>query len=156
MAPGAKFSTMTSARFAMFLTRSSPRSDLRLRVMDFLLALNNRKYQESWFSLWLGPDCRPNTRFAALRVFDLDDLGTEPGERLGAGWAGLELGQVQNTDAGKKGRKPAVCSHFPVLPSVASVVPDADVVDINRCLRHLVKASELHAQVTSTRNISPS
>src|SRR5207244_2471553 len=60
MAPGAKFSTMTSARFAMFLTRSSPRSDLRLTVMDFLLALNNRKYQESWFGLWLGPDCRPN------------------------------------------------------------------------------------------------
>src|SRR6516165_8031554 len=51
---------MTSARFAMFLTRSSPRSDLRLTVMDFLLALNNRKYQESWFGLWLGPDCRPN------------------------------------------------------------------------------------------------
>src|SRR6516165_754941 len=60
MAPGAKFSTMTSARFAMFLTRSSPRSDLRLTVMDFLLALNNRKYQESRFWLWLGPDCRPN------------------------------------------------------------------------------------------------
>src|SRR5258708_2825 len=60
MAPGAKFSTMTSARFAMFLTRSSPRSDLRLTVMDFLLALNNRKYQESWFWLSLGPDCRPN------------------------------------------------------------------------------------------------
>src|SRR6266849_8578958 len=48
MAPGAKFSTMTSARFAMFLTSSSPRSDFRLTVMDFLLALNNRKYQESW------------------------------------------------------------------------------------------------------------
>src|SRR5262249_49351640 len=70
-------------------------------------------------------------RFPALRVFHLDDLGTEPGERLGAGWAGLELGQVQNTDAGKKGRKPAVCSHFLVLPSVASVVPDVDVVNIN-------------------------
>src|SRR5207344_538125 len=60
MAPGAKFSTMTSARFTMFLTRSSPRSDLRLTVMDFLLALNNRKYQESRFWLWLGADCRPN------------------------------------------------------------------------------------------------
>src|SRR5215468_6106509 len=62
MAPGAKFSTMTSARFTMFLTRSSPRSDLRLTVMDFLLALNNRKYQESrfWLGLGLGPDCRPN------------------------------------------------------------------------------------------------
>src|SRR6266498_666767 len=62
MAPGAKFSTMTSARFAMFLTRSSPRSDLRLTVVDFLLALNNRKYQESWFWLWPWPwpDDRPN------------------------------------------------------------------------------------------------
>ena len=85
-------------------------------------------------------------RFAALRVFHLDDLGAEPGECLGAGWAGLELGQVQNTDAGKKGRKPAVCSHFLVLPLVASVAPDVDVVDINRCLRHSVKSSELHAQ----------
>src|SRR3984893_15429214 len=52
MTPGAKFSTMTSASFAMLLTSSSPRSDLRFRVMDFLLALNNRKYQESW--LWSG------------------------------------------------------------------------------------------------------
>src|SRR5262249_5844343 len=55
-------------------------------------------------------------RFAAVRVFDLDDLGTEPGECLRAGWAGLELGQVQNTDAGKKSREPAVCSHFLVPP----------------------------------------
>src|SRR6516165_6541512 len=60
MAPGAKFSTMTSARLAMSLTSWSPRSDLRLTVMDFLLALNKRKYQESRFGLWLGPDCRPN------------------------------------------------------------------------------------------------
>src|ERR1700674_1529449 len=48
MAPGAKFSTITSARFAMSLTSLSPRSDFKLTVMDFLLALNNRKYQESW------------------------------------------------------------------------------------------------------------
>src|SRR6266516_751918 len=62
MAPGAKFSTMTSARLTMSLTSASPRPDFRFTVMDFLLALNNRKYQESWFwfSLWLGPDCRPN------------------------------------------------------------------------------------------------
>src|ERR1700730_17821927 len=55
MAPGAKFSTMTSARFAMFLTSLSPRSDFKLTVMDFLLALNNRKYQESWES-WPWPE----------------------------------------------------------------------------------------------------
>src|SRR6516165_862387 len=57
---GAKFSTMTSAHFTIFLTRSRPRSDLRLMVRDFLLALNNKKYQESRFWLWLWPDCRPN------------------------------------------------------------------------------------------------
>ena len=48
------------------------------------------------------------TRFAALRVFYLDDLGTEPGKRLGAGRASLELGQVQNTNASKTARKRAV------------------------------------------------
>jgi hypothetical protein len=34
---------------------------------------------------------RWGNRPAALRVFDLDDLGTEPGECLRARWAGLEL-----------------------------------------------------------------
>src|SRR5262249_40173104 len=85
-------------------------------------------------------------RFAALRVFDLDDLSTQPGECLGAGWAGLELGQVQNTDAGKKGRKPAVCSHFFALPQWQRLRQMVDVGDISRCLRHSVKSSELHAQ----------
>src|SRR5207245_2928675 len=47
MAPGAKFSTKTSARRARSLTRASPRSDLRFAVTDFLLALNSKKYQES-------------------------------------------------------------------------------------------------------------
>ena len=118
MAPGAKFSTMTSARFAMFLTSSSPRSDFRLTVMDFLLALNNRKYQESWS--WPEAPCnREAARFAALRVFHLDDLGAEPGERLGAGRAGLELAQVQNTDAGKTAWKRAVGSHSSFLPAGA-------------------------------------
>src|SRR5262249_10038466 len=54
--------------------------------------------------------------FAALRVFHLDDLGTEPSERFGAGWASLELGQVQNTDALKAARSRAVGSHFLVPP----------------------------------------
>src|SRR6476646_8220421 len=63
MAPGAKFSTMTSARFAMFLTSLSPCSDFRLTVMDFLLALNNRKYQESW--PWQLEDARSEKRPAS-------------------------------------------------------------------------------------------
>src|SRR6516162_7966136 len=47
MAPGAKFSTNTSARRAKSLTSCSPRGALRLAVIDFLLALKRRKYQES-------------------------------------------------------------------------------------------------------------
>ena len=126
MAPGAKFSTMTSARFAMFLTSSSPRSDFRLTVMDFLLALNNRKYQESW--PWPDDSVQQEAaRFAALRVFHLDDLGAEPGERLGAGRAGLELGQVQDTDAGKTARKCAVDCHF--------LVPSARTQRVSRHVR---------------------
>ena len=66
-----------------------------------------------------APRSREAARFAALRVFHLDDLGTEPGERLGAGRAGLELGQVQNTDAGKTARKRAVGSHF-LVPSAGT------------------------------------
>ena len=53
--------------------------------------------------------------FAALRVFDLDDFGAEPGERLGAGRAGLELGQVQNADAGKAAWR-RTGDHFLFLP----------------------------------------
>src|SRR5262249_52415908 len=47
MAPGAKFSTHTSAFRNKSLTSASPRSDFRFAVTDFLLALNSRKYQES-------------------------------------------------------------------------------------------------------------
>ena len=38
---------------------------------------------------------------AAIRVLDLDDLGAEPGERLGAGGARLELGQVEHPNPGE-------------------------------------------------------
>ena len=79
--------------------------------MDFLLALNNRKYQE-FLTLAGGPAQREAARFAALRVFHLNDLGTQPGERFGAGRAGLELGQVRNADAGKEARERAVATHF--------------------------------------------
>src|ERR1035437_5029400 len=47
IAPGAKFSMNTSALLAISLTSASPRGDFRLTVIDFLLALNCRKYQES-------------------------------------------------------------------------------------------------------------
>src|SRR6516162_6566706 len=157
MAPGAKFSTMTSARFTMFLTRSSPRSDLRLDGDGFFVGVEQQEIPGVLVLARAGlPAQQGAARFAALRVFDLDDLSTQPSECLRAGWAGLELGQVQNTDAGKKGRKPAVCSHFLVLPQWHRLRQMVDVGDINRCRRHSVKSSELHAQMTSTRNISSS
>src|SRR4029434_5333543 len=43
----------------------------------------------------------PAGGIARLRVLDLDDLGAEPGERLRAGWPGLELGEVDDPDAGE-------------------------------------------------------
>jgi hypothetical protein len=53
---------------------------------------------------------------AVPRVFHLDDIGAEPGERLGAGGAGLELAQVENADAGKATWTRAVGSHCFVAP----------------------------------------
>src|SRR5947199_10784126 len=123
MAPGAKFSTMTSARFAMFLTRSSPRSDLRLTVMDFLLALNNRKYQESWF--WLGPDCRPNKERPASPPCGFSTLTTSAPSQASAS---VQDGQASNcvrsrtrTPARQPGSAPLVAI-FSFLPLVAPVI----------------------------------
>jgi hypothetical protein len=54
------FAPMTGARrraLRHFLDEARARgSDFRLTVMDFLLALNNRKYPESWFGLAPWPD----------------------------------------------------------------------------------------------------
>src|SRR5215469_6582730 len=133
MAPGAKFSTMTSARFTMFLTRSSPRSDLRLTMMDFLLALNNRKYQESrfWLGLGLGPDCRPNKERPASPPCGFSTLTTSAPSQASAsvqdGPASNWVRSRTRTPARKAGNPPFVAI-FLVLPSVASVAPDVDVV----------------------------
>src|SRR5438094_5703286 len=149
MAPGAKFSTMTSARFAMFLTRSSPRSDLRLTVMDFLLALNNRKYQESRFWLWLGPDCRPNRERPASPPCGFSTLTTSAPSQASAS---VQDGQASNsvrsrtrTPSRKAGNPPfvAIFSSSPQWHRLRQMV---DVVDINRCLRHSVKSTSDHIQ----------
>ena len=57
--------------------------------------------------------------FAIARVFHFDDLGAEPGERLGAGRTGLELAQVQNTDPGKIARGRGTGSHVFIPPARA-------------------------------------
>src|SRR5215467_8871071 len=130
MAPGAKFSTMTSARFTMFLTRSSPRSDLRLTVMDFLLALNNRKYQESRF--WLWPGCRPNKERPASPPSGFSTLTTSAPSQASAS---VQDGPASNcvrsrtrTPARKAGNPPFVAI-FSFLPSATSGATDVDVVD---------------------------
>ena len=50
------------------------------------------------------PGCLAGVRVLDLTQFEAGPSCTEPSERLGAGWAGLELGQVQNPDAGKAAR----------------------------------------------------
>src|ERR1700730_16324719 len=113
---------MTSARFAMFLTRSSPRSDLRLTVMDFLLALNNRKYQESWFGLWLGPDCRPNKERPASPPCGFSTLTTSAPSQASAsvqdGPASNWVRSRTRTPARQPGSAPlvAIFSFLPLVP----------------------------------------
>ena len=46
-----------------------------------------------------GP--QPPSRVAHLRVLDLHHFGAEPGERLGAGRTGLELGEIDDANAGE-------------------------------------------------------
>src|ERR1700730_12771438 len=53
---------------------------------------------------------------AVPRVLDLDHLGAEPGERLGAGGAGLELGQIDNPNAFQAVKGREVSAHPLVLP----------------------------------------
>src|SRR5215471_10390892 len=140
---------MTSARFTMFLTRSSPRSDLRLTVMDFLLALNNRKYQESWF--WLEPDCRPNKERPASPPCGFSTLTTSAPSQASAsvqdGPASNWVRSRTRTPARKAGNPPFVAI-FSSSHHWHPVAPDVDVVNINRCLRHSVNSSELHARMT--------
>ncbi len=56
---------------------------------------------------------------AALRVLDLDDLGPEPGQRLGAGRPRLELGQIDNPNAFQAVKRREISTH----PSISSIRP---------------------------------
>src|SRR5262252_6104419 len=112
---GYKFSAMTSAHFAHVLDEIEPALGFQVDGDGFLVGVEQQEIPGvPVLALALaGLSAQQGAaRFAALRVFHLDDLGTEPGERLGAGWAGLELGQVQNTDTVKAARYCAAGSHF--------------------------------------------
>src|SRR5262249_6574801 len=45
--------------------------------------------------------CRQEERVGGTLDFDLHDLGAEPGQRFGDRRAGLELGEIDDFDAGK-------------------------------------------------------
>src|ERR1700751_3650718 len=62
------FSTVTSACFNSDLTISRPRGDFRLRVTDFLLALNWWKYQGS-SSGCPGRNLRPGSPVFGFSIF---------------------------------------------------------------------------------------
>ena len=47
----------------------------------------------------------PAPRLPAIGILHLDDIRTHPGQRLGAGCSGLELGQIENLDAGETIRR---------------------------------------------------
>ena len=72
---------------------------------------------------------------AVLRVLDLDDVGAEPGERLGAGGAGLELGEVENAHAGQA--IPTVHRRFlrfaARLGGAGGVCPSPEPLGAGRC-----------------------
>ena len=63
-----------------------------------------------------GPQPAPG--IAGLRVLDLDDLGAEPSQRLGAGRTRLELGEVHDPHACETIEFHAVycCHRSPLLP----------------------------------------
>ena len=95
MAPGAKFSTKTSARFAISLTNAKSGSDLRLIVTDFVGVVD---HEVIGVGVGLRTGAQGLRRAAALRVFYLDDFGAQPGEHLGAGGARLKLREVEDSD----------------------------------------------------------
>ena len=56
-----------------------------------------------------GRDAPPG--IAALRVFDFDDLGAEPGQGFGAGRSRLELGQIDDPNAFQAVKRRVISTH---------------------------------------------
>src|SRR3984885_5234580 len=67
VAPGANLSTTTSAFFPRSLTSARPFGSFRLTVIDFLLALNRRKYGSS--TPGLPPSARPGSPLLGFSSF---------------------------------------------------------------------------------------
>src|SRR6185312_8886453 len=63
---------------------------------------------------WIGAEGA--SRIAGFWVLHLHHFGPEPSESFGAGWAGLELSQIQHPHAGQAGLATAACAHMHVPP----------------------------------------
>src|SRR5262252_3472788 len=79
-------------------SNSLPRSLLRFNVIDFLVRI---EHHEVVAVRILAIRRRAASLLSAGRVLDLDDLGAEPGERLGDGGTRLELREINHLDAGQ-------------------------------------------------------
>ena len=98
IAPGAKFSTSTSASRISFSMTSLPSGVLVLIASDRLLLLSIVKYRASTSGMsrsWWRVTSPP------VVPLDLQHVGAEPGEHLGAGRAGLDAGEVDDLDSGQ-------------------------------------------------------
>ncbi len=94
-APGPKFSTITSESLISFSSTSLPSGFLVSSVSERLLLLSMVKYSASTF----GDVAQLAARHVAgARALDLDHVGAEPGQHLGAGRAGLHVGEVDDLD----------------------------------------------------------
>ena len=95
IAPGAKFSTMTSQAWISLANSSRPLAILGVERDRALVAVQHGEVE--------AVDARQVAQLAArdvaARPLDLDHVGAEPGQQLGAGRPGLHMGHVQNADA---------------------------------------------------------
>ena len=97
--PGRKFSTSTSALATRRLKTSLPASCLRLSVIDFLPAFCARN--EAPISFALSAGSAPSWRARSPRPghLDLDHVGAEQRQLIGAERPGQHIGQVEDADA---------------------------------------------------------
>src|SRR5499427_2185875 len=102
-------------------SNSLPRSLLRFNVIDFLVRI---EHHEVVAVRILAIRRRAASLLSAGRVLDLDDLGAEPGERLGDGGTRLELREINHLDAGERrshhGLRLWHGVHIPYLEHVSS------------------------------------
>ncbi len=79
-----------------------------------------RVHQTEEDRVHVGPLTEPTARSLTRRWLDLDDLGAEPGQGLGAAWSCFVLGEVENADTVERFRHRSL-----LLADVSSNRPSA-------------------------------